>query len=130
MEIDKYIPIIGIVLEDGHVESYDYETAAKHNFHHTFIMSSNDKKEIDYDSALRFVKLANENFYTLEGEPALEPHTIGKRQISFFAEHCIENGVDPSTKVKIRDHKLGTFYENRFVGCLSDFYKVKKSNDI
>lgn len=130
MDIDKYIPIIGIVLEDGHVESYDHETAVKHNFHHTFIMSSQDKKEIDYDSALRFVKLENEDFYTLEGEPALDPHTIGKKQISFFAAHCIENGVDPNTRVKIRDHKLGTFYENRFVGCLNDFYKMKKNNNI
>jgi hypothetical protein len=88
-------------------------------------MSSQDKKEIDYDSALRFVKLEYEDFYTLEGEPALEPKTIGKKQISVFAVHCIENGVDPNTKIKIKDHKLGTYYEGQFIGCLKDFIRQK-----
>jgi len=115
------MPIIGIILENGYIESYDHKTAEKHNFHHTFIMSSQDKKEIDYDSALRFVKLDGEEFYTLEGEPALEPRTTGKKQISFFATYCVENGVDSNTKVKIKDHKLGTYYEGQFIGCLKDF---------
>jgi hypothetical protein len=119
----KFVPIIGVVLTDGYVESYDYETAVKNNFHHTFIMGSQDKKEIDYDSALRFVKLRGEPFYTLEGEPALEPYAEGKEQIVMFATHCIKNGVDPNTKVRIRDHKLGTKYEGSFIGSLSDFYK-------
>lgn len=117
------LPIIGIVLKDGHVESYDYITAVKNDFHHTFIMSSKDKDEIDYDSALRFVKLDGEGFYTLEGEPALDPHTIGKKQISIFAAHCIENGVDPTTRVKIKDHKLETYYEGKFIGALKDLLK-------
>lgn len=88
-------------------------------------MALKDNKEIDYDSALRFVKLEDEEFYTLEGEPALEPHTIGKKQISIFAAHCIENGIDPDTRIKIKDHKLGTYYEGLFVGFLKDFYEVK-----
>ena len=121
--MDKQTPIIGIVLNDGAVESYDYETAAKNNFHHSFILSLNDKKEIDYDSVLRFVKLKNEEFYTLEGEPSLDPHIIGKKQISHFATHCIERGVNPLTRVKIKDHKLGTYYEGKFIGALKDFIK-------
>lgn len=128
--MENYVPIIGIVLENGYVESYDYKIALKHNYHHTFIMSSQDKKEIDYDSALRFVKLESEDFYTLEGEPALEPHTIGKKQIGVFSAHCIENGVNPDTKVKIKDHKLGTYYENMFIGSLKDFYKGKDNKNV
>jgi len=124
VSIGNYIPIIGIILENGDVESYDHETAVKHNFHHTFIMSSSDKKEINYDSALRFVKLDGEEFYTLEGEPALDPHIVGKKQISIFAEYCIKNGIDHNTKLKIKDHKLGTYYEGLFIGCLKDFYKI------
>lgn len=119
----NYIPIIGVVLGDGKVESYDYETALKNNFHHSFIMSLKDKKEIDYDSVLRFVKLQNETLYTLEGEPSLNPHTIGKEQIRAFATHCIDNGVDPNIKVKIKDHKLGTYYEGMVIGALKDFIK-------
>lgn len=86
-------------------------------------MSLDDKKEIDYDSALRFVKLENEDFYTIEGEPSLDPMTVGKKQISYFAAHCIENGVNPDTKVKVKDHKLGTYYEDRFIGSLKDLHK-------
>jgi len=117
------VPIIGIVLENGYVESYDQETALKHNFHHSFIMSSKDKKEINYDLALRFVKLQGEEFYTLEGEPALEPYKLGRKQISIFAKYCIEHGSNPNTRVKIKDHKLGTRYEGLTIGCLKDFYK-------
>lgn len=124
-----FVPIIGIVLENGDIESHDYRTAVNNNFHHAFIISSKYKNEIDYDSALRFVKLDGEEFYTLEGEPALEPHTIGKKQISFFAAHCIEHGVNPYTRLKIKDHKLGTYYEGMFVGCLKDFYDVKNKKD-
>lgn len=113
------------MLENGYIESHDYKTALKNNFHHAFIMSAQDKKEINFDSALRFVKLEGEAFYTLEGEPALEPHTIGKKQISVFSAHCIENGVDPNTRIKIKDHKLGTYYEGLFVGSLKDFYEIK-----
>jgi hypothetical protein len=118
------IPVIGIVLKSGYIESYGYRTAIVNNFHHAFIKSLQDKREIDYDSALRFVKLKDEDFYTLEGDPALEPHTSGKKQISIFAAHCIENGVDPTTRVKIKDHKLGTYYEGMFMGTLGDFYKI------
>ncbi|MFW2490891.1 hypothetical protein D2A34_24620 [Clostridium chromiireducens] len=116
------------MLENGYIESYDHGMAKKYNYHHAFIMSSKDKKEINYDSILRFVKLEKEDFYTLEGEPSLEPHTIGKKQIKVFAKHCIENGVDPNTRVKIKDHKLGTLYENRFIGSLKDFYKIENIN--
>ncbi|MHC1684533.1 MAG: hypothetical protein AB6733_16585 [Clostridiaceae bacterium] len=118
-----FVPIIGIVLENGNVESYDYKTAIKNNFHHSFIFSSMNISPVDYDQALRFVKLEGEAFYTLEGEPALEPHTIGKKQIAVFAEHCIEKGVDPNTRVKIKDHLLGTRYEGTYIGVLKDFYK-------
>lgn len=119
-----FMPIIGIVLENGCVESYDYETAVKYNFHHSFIMSLKGNSNINYDNTLRFVQLEGENFYTLEGEPALEPRTIGKKQISIFAAHCIEKGVNPNTRVKIKDHKLGTYYEGLVIGCLKDLCKV------
>lgn len=122
-----FVPIIGIVLEDGHIESYDLETALKHKFHHSFIMSSKEKKSIDYDQALRFVKLEGEDFYTLEGEPSLEPYSTGRKQISAFAAYCIENGVNPNTRLRIKDHKLGTRYEGLVVGCLKDFYKKEDS---
>jgi hypothetical protein len=121
--MEKNIPVIGVVFNNGQIESYDYITALKNNFHHSFIMSSQDKKEIDYDSVLRFVRLENEAFYTLEGEPSLDPYTIGKKQITAFAAHCVENGVDPNTRVKIKDHKLGTYYEGRFIGALKDLIK-------
>lgn len=121
--MENYIPVIGVVFEDGRIESYDYNTALKNNFHHSFIMSSKDKREINYDSVLRFVKLENEGFYTLEGEPALDPHTVGKKQISVFAAHCVENGVNPTIRVKIKDHKLGTYYEGKFIGYLKDLIK-------
>lgn len=117
------IPIIGIVLKNGEVESYDYKTAVANNFHHSFIVTSKSMSEFDYDEALRFVKISNEDFYTLEGEPALNPFTTGKKQIKAFALHCIENGVDPNTKVKIKDHKLNTFYEGSLIGRLSDLIK-------
>lgn len=121
--MEKFIPIIGVILEDGRIESYDYNTALKNRFHHSFIMSLQDKKEMNYDNVLRFVKLGTETFYTLEGEPALDPHTVGKKQIRIFAAHCVENGVDPKTRVKIKDHKLGTYYEGKFIGYLKDFLK-------
>lgn len=125
-----FMPAIGIVLQNGYVESYNYAKALEHNFHHSFIMSSQDKKGIDYDSTLRFAKLEGEDFYTLEGEPALEPYTVGKNQISIFAGHCIEKGVNPNTKIKIKDHKLGTYYEGLFIGCLKDFYKLKNNKEV
>jgi hypothetical protein len=115
------IPIIGIVLKNGEVESYDYKTAANNNFHHSFIVTSKGISALDYDESLRFVKIPSEDFYTLEGEPSLEPFTTGKKQVIAFASHCIERGIDPNTKVKIKDHKLNTFYEDSIIGRLKDF---------
>jgi hypothetical protein len=124
----SFVPIIGMVFKNGYTESYDYKTAIINDFHHSFIMESKDLEEFDYDQALRFVKLAGEDYYTLEGEPALEPFTSGKKQINIFATHCIENGVNPDTKIKIKDHKLNTRYEGLFIGKLKDFYKTEYNN--
>lgn len=118
-EID--VPVIGIVLQNGYVESYNYKTAVANDFHHSFIMDSKTLGEFNYDETLRFVQLPGENYYTLEGEPALEPYTIGKKQICYFATHCVSKGIDPNTRIKIKDHKLDTRYEGTFIGALKNF---------
>lgn len=120
-----FLPIIGIVLTNEEVFAYDYKSAATNNFHHSFIIASKGISTADYDTALRFVKLPDENFYTLEGEPALDPFLSGKNQIIAFAAYCIENGVDPNMRVKIKDHKLGTLYEDTFIGRIQDFIEAK-----
>jgi hypothetical protein len=120
-EID--VPVIGIVLQNGYVESYDYKMAAANDFHHSFIMASKTLGDYNYDDTLRFVKLPGENYYTLEGEPALEPYTTGKNQICAFAVHCISKGIDPNTRIKIKDHKLDTTYEGAFIGSLKKFIR-------
>ncbi len=121
MEQNNITPIIGMVLKSGELYSYNGEIAKENNYHHSFIVTSKAISSEDYDDALRFVKLEGESFYTLEGEPALRPYGKGKKQISLFAKHCLDRGVDGNTKVKIKDHKLNTYYEGQFIGRLMDF---------
>jgi hypothetical protein len=120
---EKDIPFIGVVLKNGYVESYDYKTAVLNNFHHSFMITSKTLSQYDCDEMLRFVKIFGEGYYTIEGEPALNPFTSGKKQISIFATYCVEKGADLDIKIKIKDHKLNTYYEGSFIGRLKDFVK-------
>ncbi|MGC7872090.1 hypothetical protein ACPUYX_11240 [Desulfosporosinus sp. SYSU MS00001] len=127
-EINKYSgknsaqkPFLGIVANNGYVESYDFETAQKFDFHHSYALSPLGQRYYDDDYTLRFVKYAGDNKYTLEGSPALDPFDKGFKQIRIFAQYCVNEGVSPDTFIAVADHALGTPYEGKVIGKLEDW---------
>ena len=121
-------PMVGIVTRDGYVESYNYSKGKKFDFHHNFIMSQKaitTMEDIDDNNALRFIHYNkctqhDKNTYTLEGEPALDPFNKGAKQIKKFVEHVLENGADPTMEVEVLNHHLGSIWEGKTLGTLSE----------
>lgn len=121
-------PFVGIVTKDGYIESYNYKTAKKHDFHHSFIMSKRAKDamgSIDDNNALRFIHYNkctpyDENTYVLEGEPALDPFGKGVKQLRKFVKHVLDNGAAPSMRVKVLNHHLGSDWDSKTLGTISE----------
>ena len=120
-EQNNEIPFIGIVSKDGYVESYNYETAEKFDFHHSFALSERGCEEYDKNETLRFVMYKGTNTYTLEGEPALDPFHNGFKQVQLFAKHVLEKGATPDIQIEIGEHYLNTEWEGKLIGKLKDW---------
>lgn len=118
---NKQVPFIGIVSKDGYVESYNYETAEKFDFHHSLALSEKGCKEYDKKETLRFVMYKGTNTYTLEGEPALDPFNNGFKQVQLFVKHALEKGATPDIKIKVAEHYLNTKWEGKLIGKLKDW---------
>lgn len=121
MKTFNQIPFLGIVAQDGYIESYDYDVASENDFHHSYCLSSQGIRYYRTEGTLRFVRYDNDPCYTLEGTPALSPFEQGFRQIQWFAKHCLQQGADPSTPIEVLDHGLGTPYEGKSLGTLQDW---------
>lgn len=115
---DKGVPFVGLVSEDGYVESYGLENAARCDYHHNYTLSPKGIRYYYKDNTLRIVRYANEDKYTLEGSPVLDPFGKGFDQIRIFARHCLEYGAEPDVLIKVADHKLGTKYDGEILGSL------------
>jgi len=114
-------PFLGIVAQNGYVEAYDFKTAEKYDFHHSYALSPQGQKYYDDDDTLRFVKYFGDSMYTLEGSPALDPFKKGFSQIKIFARYCVKAGSAPETLFAVADHELGTPYEGKIIGRLEDW---------
>jgi len=115
------IPFIGIVAENGYVESYDYITAEEWDFHHSYVLSKEGITYYNSPNTLRFVRYSNSNIYTLEGSPSLDPFNKGFDQIKIFVNHVLVNGADPEIEIKVLDHELGTEYDGKKLGRLKNW---------
>lgn len=113
------IPFVGIVTRDGYIESYNYETGEKNDFHHSFIMSDRALTDFEVDSTLRFT-LGSDHYY-LEGHPAIDPNRYGQRQIRQFARYAMAHGAPADIPIYIADMKMRTAYEGRSIGTLGDW---------
>lgn len=115
------IPFVGIVGINGHVESYDYETAEKNDFHHNFIMSQKGLDIYNNDDTLRFVMYSGSCIYTLEGGPSLDPFGAGETQIRIFASHALAKGAPLQTPIQIAEQNMLSEWEGRLIGSIEDW---------
>lgn len=120
-KVSKHIPFIGVVSNDGYVESYDYETAEKFDFHHSLALSERGCKVYEKNDTLRFVMYKGTNTYTLEGEAALDPFNEGFKQVQLFVNHVLQNGANPNIEIEVAQHYLNTEWEGRRIGKLKDW---------
>lgn len=121
MVIPTEEPFVGLVSEDGYIESYGLEKAKECDYHHQYALSSKGLDYYDKQGTLRFVKYFGDNKYTLEGSPALDPFGVGYNYIRLFAKHCSDLGASLDTAIRIADHKLNTEYEGKEIGTLKDW---------
>lgn len=118
------IPFIGIVSEYGYIESYDYKTAEKHDFHHSFALSEKGCEIYNQKNTLRFVIYRGTALYVLEGSPSLDPFEKGYDQIKLFVSHALDNGADPELEIEVAEQYLGTKWEGKRIGKLLDWISV------
>ena len=114
-------PFVGLVSENGYIESYGLKKAKECDYHHQYALSQEGLKYYDSDNTLRFVKYSGDSIYTLEGSPALDPFGKGYIQIKLFAKHCVSLGADTNTPIRVADHALKTEYEGRIIGTLQEW---------
>ncbi len=119
METNKEaVPFVGLVSKEGYIESYSYQTAKQHDFHHSFVLSSKGETLYYRDDTLRFVQYPGSQTYTLEGGPSLAPFEAGERQVMLFAQHVLKRGASPKTPVVVAEQHMGTPYEGKCIGTL------------
>lgn len=121
MKKEINIPFLGIVSEDGYIESYDYKIAEECDFHHSFALSQKGCQIYDEPNTLRFIMYKGTNTYILEGSPSLDPFNKGYNQIKLFVAHVIGEGASLSTKIEVAEHYLNTEWEGKQIGTLKDW---------
>lgn len=118
-QLKKTTPFIGIVSPDGISELYDYKTAKKNDFHHSFIFSDKVLSAENYDEHLRFF-VSDGNYY-LEGIPSLDPYGKGRKLIETLAKELIKNDVNPNLKFVVSNQYLGTMFEGKEISTIKNF---------
>ncbi|MFW6008651.1 MAG: hypothetical protein ACOCP8_05225 [archaeon] len=125
-KISNKKPFIGIVTSNNEVESYNREEAEKHDYHHTFIFSEEGLQQFDNDDTLRFVVYDNNNYITIEGNSSLDPFGDGYKQIQLMAQEYNKYGFNMD--IVVANQHMGTRYEGKKIGNVSDFLNNKYSH--
>lgn len=125
--MDKSLPFIGVVLPSGQIESYNEQEAEDNGWHHSHLFSDKGLEAFDNDSTLRFLRYNSDDIVTLEGAPSLDPFESGWNLISKLCQHLIEKGMSSNIPVEIMQQNMGTEFEGKIIGTLSDFTMRRSS---